>query len=356
MSLTVPTKEKLKRSSREAWMTLYFCLCCCCCCGLLSLVVLDDEVLAYNKLFRPPLMALRSASFKEGGDDRSEEGIVDAESMTGVVSVANSDTDAPESIFALKNKRTLAINNNRNDHREFTGVDFDNESSIEKSFLYLEDLFLCVLRISSAFFPLDVCVRQAVSGKRMVYSSRWLLRFRRSSSRSSLSPSSSSSSLFANASPSEYESDDSFVVNNEARIADPERFLLCVFLLLSSCFCCSCLCFEPPVVSLSNASSSSSSSLLLVSSSDSCAKTIVPSPSMSSSSNGSCISRAFSFFIAWRLSFRMNEAGTTKYVNNASAIQLKPRIKKNIDTTVFAVLINSKDFTFCFGHSCLLIS
>jgi len=49
----------------------------------------------------------------------------------------------------------------------------------------------------------------------------------------------------------------------------------------------------------------------------------------------------------------MNEAGTTKYVNNASAIQLKPRIKKNIDTTVFAVLINSKDFTFCFGHSCL---
>ena len=52
----------------------------------------------------------------------------------------------------------------------------------------------------------------------------------------------------------------------------------------------------------------------------------------------------------------MNEAGTTKYVNNASAIQLKPRIKKNIDTTAFAVLINSKDFTFCFGHSCLLTS
>ena len=77
-------------------------------------------------------MALRSAPLKEGVDDRSDE--KEDGSMTGVVSVANNDTDAPESVFALKNKSTLAINNNRKDHLEFTGIDFDNESSIEKSF------------------------------------------------------------------------------------------------------------------------------------------------------------------------------------------------------------------------------
>ena len=174
MSLTVPAKEKLKRSFREAWMTLYFCccFCCCCCCCLLFLlsVVVDDDAFAYNNVFRPPLMALRSAPLKEGVDGRSDE--KEDESMTGVVSVANNDTDAPESVFALKNKSTLAINNNRKDHLEFTGIDFDNESSIEKSFLYLDDLFLRVLLVSLAFRSLDECVRQAVSGKRMAYSSR----------------------------------------------------------------------------------------------------------------------------------------------------------------------------------------
>ena len=169
-------------------MTLYFCCCRgCCCCLLLVVVVLDDEAFAFaydDKPFRPPLIvALRNASLIEGGEVSE-----DADSMAGVVSVANRDTDAPESVFALRNKRTFATNNNRKDHLALTGIDFDNESSIEKSFLYLEDLFLCVLRVSSVFFPLDVCVRHAVSGKRMAYSSRWLLRLLRlPSSRSSSS-------------------------------------------------------------------------------------------------------------------------------------------------------------------------